>query len=145
MTFINFLLVAVAVVSWVMTLYALRHQSANRSVIMSLSAAAQREHADYTQIVDLLTAELRRSAALAGQVQDLSQRLATVRIERGAVSDEAAYVPPPAPPEPLSPGIRDFLDRIEHREARAMLEADIEFYRAQNMSDADILREIQNG
>lgn len=86
-----------------------------------------------------------REEKLVAQVQDLSQRLASIRVEHpGADSDDKVY-DIPEPPKPYSEDLQRFLSGIESEDARLLVEEQVESLRQRSLTDEYILDRVSAG
>lgn len=82
---------------------------------------------------------------LREQIQHLSERLSTLRVEKGAVPEQDRFVEDPKPAEPYSQQLTDFLLGIEFEDARQLVEEEIDLFRSQDLSDEQIYDIISKG
>lgn len=85
-----------------------------------------------------------RQESLVQQVQQLAQRLATVRMQ-GAEPEERDFVAEPPTPEPFSQEIRDFLAGIESEQLREIVEERAYELRADGWIDEAIYEDLKEG
>ena len=92
-----------------------------------------------------------RQDSLISQVQNLSERIASLKFERVQEDGEVIVDGPPqwAPPEPraapYSQGLFDFLNAMETEEAKYLVEDYIEAQRAVGRDDEQILDQLNRG
>jgi len=95
----------------------------------------------YQQTVDRAD---ERIDSLLEQNQHLSEKLATLRVEKGAQPTSEKFVPT-EDPDPLSQAIQDHLAGIANQEAREIVESEVWAMRESGVSDPEILRKIEKG
>lgn len=82
---------------------------------------------------------------LREQIQHMAERLATLRVEKGAVPEQDRFVEDPKPPEPYSQQLMDFMLGIEFEDARQLVEEGIDILRSQDFDDEQIYDIISKG
>lgn len=114
-----------------------------RATILMMSESAKERKAEIVRLNNLVEKEMNKTMLVLKQNQDFSQRLASLRVEHGAVPEETSYDPVPEV-QPYSEGLQAFLSKLEHSESRRLVEEEIEHHRAMNKSDEQILAIIRS-
>jgi hypothetical protein len=84
-------------------------------------------------------------AGLREQIQHMAEKLATLRVEKGAAPETDRFVENPKPKEPYSQQLTDFILGIQYESARQLVEEEIDTLRLQDHTDEQIYDIISKG
>lgn len=96
---------------------------------------ARKERAEYES----------RIASLTWHIQQMAEKMASLRLAGLTAGGDATYLGPPVEPKPYSEQLSLFLAKIEGNEAAQLVERSIEELRATGMDDEQVYSIIREG
>ncbi len=111
----------------------------------AVATANLRWEDERTQRLDAEERHIEIEGKLREQIQHFAEKLATLRIEKGATPEQDRFVEDPKPVEPYSQQLMDFLVGIESTDGKQLVEEQIDALRSQDCTDEQIYDIISKG